>query len=106
MQRGRVGDLLWEKGQVLLSRTIEQALTSASLSERTSSVPPGVVAQYLAGSFLTLLRWWLEAEMPYSPEQMEQWFRDVAFPGVWSTIGGKAERMADGEAWLARCTNR
>lgn len=89
LQRGRAGALLWEKGQALLSRTIEQALVSASLGERSLTVPPVVVAQYLAGSFLSLLRWWLEAEMPYSPEQMDQWFWETAFSGIGTMIEEK-----------------
>lgn len=89
LQRGRVGELLWEKGQVLLSRMIEQALTSTSSGESPSSVPLVVVAQSLAGSFLTLLRWWLETEMPYSPEQMDQWFRDVTLSGIQAAIEGR-----------------
>lgn len=91
LQRGRAGELLWEKGQVLLSRTVEQALTSVSSRETALSVPPGVVAQYLAGSFLTLLRWWLEAEMPYSPEQMDQWFWDMTLSRIQTMIKGKPD---------------
>jgi hypothetical protein len=50
-----------------------------------------VVAQYLAGAFLTLLKWWLEAEMPYPPEQMDRIFQQLVLPGMWATIEGKSE---------------
>jgi AcrR family transcriptional regulator len=87
MLRGRAGDLMWETGQALLSRNIEQALASACAGNRSPSVPLAVVAQYLAGAFLNLLKWWLEAEMPYAPEQMDSIFQQLALPGVWATIG-------------------
>jgi hypothetical protein len=50
-----------------------------------------VVAQYLAGAFLNLLKWWLKAEMPYSPEQMEKIFQQLALPGVRAIIEGKGK---------------
>jgi len=48
-----------------------------------------VVAQYLAGAFLNLLKWWVEAEMPYPPEQMDAMFQQLALPGVWAMLEGK-----------------
>src|SRR5689334_18963655 len=68
--RGHAGKVLWDTGQVLLSRNIEQVLLAAR-QERLNTSPPfvplEVAAQYLAGAFLTLFKWWLDAEMPYSP---------------------------------------
>jgi hypothetical protein len=49
------------------------------------------MAQYLAGAFLNLLKWWIEAEMPYSPEQMDEIFQQLALPGVWATIERKSK---------------
>jgi Transcriptional regulator C-terminal region len=54
-------------------------------------VPLAVMAQYLAGAFLNLLKWWIEAEMPYSPEQMDEIFQQLALPGVWATIERKGK---------------
>jgi AcrR family transcriptional regulator len=86
MLRGRAGDLMWETGQALLRRNIEQALASACTGKHSPSIPLAVVAQYLAGAFLNLFKWWLEAEMPYAPEQMDSIFQQLALPGVWATI--------------------
>jgi AcrR family transcriptional regulator len=91
MERGHAGEKLWETGQVLLSKTIEQTLASTCAATGTPSVPLAVVAQYLAGAFLNLLKWWLKAEMPYSPEQMERIFQQLALPGVGAIIEGKGE---------------
>ena len=75
--------------QVLLSRTIEQTLTALCVGKQIPRMPLAVVAQYLAGAFLNLLKWWLEAEMPYPPEQMDALFQQLALPGVWATLEGK-----------------
>jgi AcrR family transcriptional regulator len=49
---------------------------------RTLTVPPEIVADYLAGALLTLVHWWLDNGLPYSPEQMEAFFHQLALPGV------------------------
>lgn len=85
--KGQSGEMLMKTAQALLSRNIEQSLASACAGKRSSSIPLTVVSQYLAGAFLNLLKWWLEAEMPYSPEQMDEIFRQLALPGVRATVG-------------------
>jgi AcrR family transcriptional regulator len=86
MMRGNTGEVLWEAAQTTLSKNIEQALTNAYAEKRPPLVPWAVTAQYLAGSFLYLVKWWVRAEMPYAPEQMERFFQQLALPGIWATI--------------------
>jgi AcrR family transcriptional regulator len=90
MLRGEAGATFWEAAQAAGSRVIEQALAS-SFSERSAPlVPLPVMARYLAGALLNLLKWWLETEAPYSPEQMDEMFQRLALPGVWAVIGGES----------------
>jgi AcrR family transcriptional regulator len=89
--RGHAEEKVWKVAQTTLSRTIEQALASTYAEKRSPSVPLAVVAQYLAGAFLSLLKWWIETEMPSSPERMDEIFQQLALPGVWTTIEGKSE---------------
>lgn len=88
MARGHAGERLLETSHTLLSRSIEQALVDAYPAAAASPTPLPVVAQYLAGAFLNLFRWWMEAEMPYTPEQMDSIFQRLAMPGVWASFGG------------------
>ncbi len=90
MVRGQAGARLWDMIQTALRRTIEQALASTYAEQRSPAVPLAIVAQYLAGALLSLLKWWLEAEMPYSPEQMDAIFQQLALPGVMTTVEGNA----------------
>jgi AcrR family transcriptional regulator len=85
MLRGHTGEVFWEAAQTALSKTIEQALSTVSVENASPSI--SLIAHYLTGSILTMLKWWLKAEMPYSPEQMEKIFQQLALPGVWATIG-------------------
>jgi AcrR family transcriptional regulator len=89
LMQSRAGEPLWEALQTALSRAIEPALCTLCAEKRSPSIPLPVISEYLAGAFLTLLKWWVEASMPYPPEQMESIFQQLALPGVWATIEGK-----------------
>lgn len=80
--RGHAGEVLWESGQMLLSRNIAAALIAARPDGAPLAVLLALAAQYLAGAFLTLFKWWLEAEMPYTPEEMDRMFQQLALPTV------------------------
>ena len=88
LMRGRAGEPLWEAMQTALSRAIEPGLATLSAEAQRGypPVPVPVVSEYLAGAFLTLLKWWLAADMPYPPDQMEAIFQQLALPGVWAML--------------------
>jgi AcrR family transcriptional regulator len=46
------------------------------------AVAPEIVADFLAGALLSLVRWWLDDELRYTPEQMEAIFQQLVMPGV------------------------
>jgi AcrR family transcriptional regulator len=72
-------DLLIKHMQKSLSKRIEQGLQE---SGREFDVPIPILANFIAGSFLTLLKWWLENKMTYSPEQMDAIFQKLTRPGI------------------------
>jgi hypothetical protein len=86
--RGPAAERVRDLAQTALGTTIEQALTSDSAARRPPTIPVAVVAQYIAGAFLNLFTWWLEAQMPYPPDQMDRFFKQLALPGVRATIEG------------------
>ena len=72
-------DLLFKHVQKSLSQRIEQSLQG---SGKEFDVPIVVLANFVAGSFLTLLKWWLDNKMIYSPEQMDEIFQKLTLPGI------------------------
>jgi AcrR family transcriptional regulator len=72
-------DLLMKHMQKSLSERIEQGLKN---SGKNYDVPLPVLANFIAGSFLTLLKWWLENKRVYSPEQMDAIFRKLTLSGI------------------------
>lgn len=89
LMRGRAGEPLWEAMQTALSRVIEPNLATLSAQRGSPPIPVAVVSEYLAGAFLTLLKWWLAADMPYPPDQIEIIFQQLALPGVWTMLEEK-----------------
>ena len=72
-------DLLIKHLQKSLSKRIEQGLLD---SGKEFSVPNPILANFIGGSFLTLLQWWLENRMIYSPEEMDEFFRELTLAGI------------------------
>lgn len=72
-------ELLFKHVQKSLSNRIEQALLN---SGKEFDMPVPILASYIAGSFLTLLKWWLDNKMIYTPEQMDEIFRNLTMPGI------------------------
>lgn len=82
LMRGHASGHLWEVFQTALCQAIEPALETLFAEKCTPPIPLPVVSQYLVSAFLTLLKWWLSADMPYPPEQMESIFQQLVLPGV------------------------
>ncbi len=89
LMRSHADKHLWEALQTALCQAIEPALSTFCAEKRSPPVPLPVIAQYLANALLTLLKWWLSADMPYPPEQMERVFQQLALPGVWTMLQEK-----------------
>jgi AcrR family transcriptional regulator len=72
-------DLLIKHMQKSLSKRIEQGLLE---SGRGFKIPIPILANFIAGSFLILLQWWLENKMVYSPEEMDKIFKELIMAGL------------------------
>jgi AcrR family transcriptional regulator len=84
--RGHGVEVLYETGQRYLSASVEQRLAVLAGDGRALAVPLPILADYVAGAFLSLLRWWLEHQRPYPPEQMHTIFQQLVLPGVQALI--------------------
>lgn len=78
-------DLLIKHLQTSLSQRVEQGLQK---NAKTLDVPIPIAASFIAGSFLTLLRWWLENKMIYPPADMDMMFKRMIVSGL-GTIEAK-----------------
>jgi hypothetical protein len=49
-------------------------------------IPLPVITNFLAGSLLTMILWWLEQGAPYTPQEMDEMFNALAMPGIRSLM--------------------
>jgi AcrR family transcriptional regulator len=84
---GRGIDVLHKNFQAQLSKLVEDNLTVLLPENRLPSVPLPALANFVAGSFLTILRWWVDSNNGYSPEQIDEMFQEMVQPGVQSVLG-------------------
>ena len=62
-------------------------LEKERLSALHPQVPMDVFLNFLAGSWIGLITWWLENEMPYPPEQMAMMFQKMILRGAGEVLG-------------------
>ncbi len=82
LTRGRVIDMMFEKVQEYWSASLEDKIKKSLPEARQTEIPLTVLSNYVAGTFLMLLKWWLNNDMPYSPERMDQMFRQLVEPRI------------------------
>lgn len=51
-------------------------------SKKKTDIPPEILAHYIASSFISMLTWWLDNDLPYSAEQMNDFYRQLVQPGI------------------------
>ena len=83
---GRSVDLFFKAGQQFLCQDIQEHLAASLPAERKPQVPLPVVSSFIAGTLLTLLKWWLDNKMPYPPEQIDEMFQRLVTPGVHAAL--------------------
>lgn len=64
-----------------------RAHLKAAARRHKLTLPAEVVAHYLVSSLVAMLTWWLDQDMPYTPERMSAMFRQLAEPGALRAIG-------------------
>ena len=77
---GRGIELLYKQGQAFLCRRIEADLASLLPPGEQPAVPLSILSTYVAGTLVTVLRWWLDHKMPYPPERMDEIFHQLIMP--------------------------
>lgn len=79
-------DLLYKKGHERLRHNIERHLVEMVPADQASPLLLSLVADSMAGTILTMLTWWLDHDMPYTPAQMDSFFHQLVLPGVYATL--------------------
>lgn len=74
-------NLILERVRSFLYDNVEQQLVQLADDPEQIAVPIPIMAQFLTGGILSLINWWHEQNFPYSPEEMDEFFQQMAMPG-------------------------
>ena len=82
------------RGIEIVVKAIRDGLTAHARSHfeqevragKRLAVPMEILTTHLAGSLQNLLSWWLDNDMPYPPEQMNEMFLQLVRGGIEAVI--------------------
>jgi len=79
-------DLAMKTLHGIIQRDVQEKVQQRLKIGEDAVVPSSLIVDYLSGSLMVLLKWWLREGMPYTPEQMDEFFQQLVMPGVSSII--------------------
>jgi AcrR family transcriptional regulator len=80
-------EVITTQGQAALGEKFHQRLSQLVSAEQKPAVPLSALSYSLSGSLLILLKWWMENNMPGSPEYMDGIFQQLVMPGIRNVLG-------------------
>ena len=90
MMRDRGMEFFFEKGQQFWTKRLEARLQSLLPPGHEPAVPILLIATSAVGTFVTILKWWLDNKMPYTADQMTRMTDLLLLPGIWNSLGIEA----------------
>lgn len=82
MLAGGGADVLLATVRHHLQEDIENHLRRLFPENKSFSIPLPLITHFLAGALLSVSRWWIDEERPYSPEEMNAMFQQLALTGL------------------------
>ncbi len=76
------GQMIMRQAHKYLTDLVKAHLSGVMKNRKSTPVPTDLAAHWIVSSFLSLATWWLDRNMPYSAEKMDEIFRKLTFPGV------------------------
>ena len=80
--RSSKAERLFDLGTAYLAEGMEVKIAAATRDKQPPTVPPAVCAHFISLQIFGLLKWWLDRNMPYSPDEMDKMFHDLVAPGI------------------------
>lgn len=75
-------DLAMKTLHGILHRDMQARIRDHLPAHDGASIPPSLIIDYLADSLMTLLKWWVNHDMPFSPQKMDEIFQQLVMTGV------------------------
>jgi AcrR family transcriptional regulator len=89
------GRMIMRQAQSYLAALVREHLEATLKSRKNPPMPLDLAAHWIVSSFFSLLTWWLDRNLPFTAEKMDELFRKLTLPGAEAALGlklGKATR--------------
>ncbi|HEX6292794.1 MAG TPA: TetR/AcrR family transcriptional regulator [Herpetosiphonaceae bacterium] len=81
------GAVMVQRMQQMITDLVRDELNMLA-ADNAAPIPRELVVQYTVGAFMGLLIWWADHEAPYTAEQMDAIFQQLALPGAFAALEG------------------
>jgi AcrR family transcriptional regulator len=75
-------NVILEEISAILHAQVENRLDQLKEAEYHLPVPMPILAHFISGGLWSLINWWHENDFPYTAEEMDAFFQQIAMPGV------------------------
>lgn len=76
------GQMIMRQAHKYLTNVVREHLSSIMKSRKNPPMPLEMAAHWIVSSFLSLMTWWLDRDLPYTAEVMDDMFRQLTMPGI------------------------
>jgi AcrR family transcriptional regulator len=82
-------DLFFQTGQKYWSQRVITQLQAMLPAGQEASVPVPILAHYVSGAFIILLKWWIDNKMPYTSDYMAEIAEQLITPSIQAGLLGR-----------------
>jgi AcrR family transcriptional regulator len=89
MTSGHGLELFFDKGQAYWSNRLTGPLQAMLPAGQEAGIPIPILANFVAGTLVTLLKWWIDNKMPIDSDRMAEIVGQLVTPGVQAGLFGE-----------------
>lgn len=79
-------DILIGKIQAYWNKKIEKHLAAQLPQGKEPVIPIAILTNHITSTMLELLKWWLNHNTPYTPQQMDSYFQQLINPCIYAAL--------------------
>jgi hypothetical protein len=81
------GRIIVARTRVLFTQLVREELSELLTRSAQDDIPRSALIQFVAGSLMSILTWWLEGGSDLKPAQVDTIFRRLTIPAIEATVG-------------------
>lgn len=78
--RSEMDELLFRNFKNYWNNILETHISSKISDHKISAIPIDILSNHITNSLINLVKWWINSEMTYTPQQMEEYYWLLILP--------------------------